>query len=291
MYSTFNIFIFVFNIKYSIAFYINKVTGSLTLGNQLSDFFFTSDCSGYLNNGDINNTLSTSNDSPRYSKSTTFNGSSYIQLTSPSVEVKTISFWAKWSSIPSGQSVLFVDQKSKIGFGLMSTGILCSSGSVQTKVFNKTVIKANQWYHFVIVNNGTGSTDTTRDLYINSEKQTPLTATNSWTYALDYLQIGKRSTSSDGFNGQMSDFRMYTTQLSDEMILELYNTSAYICDNDSIGAYEFNEELGWWDDGSLMVSGVDVEKNGTIRSDDFTETSGSTTFGDSYVLSEEFVEI
>ena len=82
------------------------------------------DCSGLGNNGTITGTLSLDTNTPRYQNSTSFNGTSYIQVESPSTEVRTITFWAKWNSIPSGQSVVFVDQKSKIGFGIMQTGLL-----------------------------------------------------------------------------------------------------------------------------------------------------------------------
>jgi len=83
----------------------------------------------------------------------------------------TISLWAKWNSIPSGQSVIYVDYKSKTGLGLMSTGILCSSSGLQSYTFSKSNIVANTWYHFVIVCPN-GSSNAARNLYINGIKQT-----------------------------------------------------------------------------------------------------------------------
>jgi hypothetical protein len=207
----------------------------------IGDVITVYDSSGYRNDGIVNGTITPVDDSPRYVGSTSFNGTSYIQLTSPSTEVRTVAFWAKWNSIPSGQSVVFVDQKSKIGFGLMSTGILCSTNSVNTKTFPKTSIVANQWYHFAIVNTSSTPTATTRDLYINGVKQTPTTSTTNWTYALDYLQVGKRSTTSDGFAGNLSDFRMYTTAMSAEDIMDLYSTSAYIHNTGTMSCFGINE--------------------------------------------------
>lgn len=194
------------------------------------------DLSGY-NNGTITGELSLNSESPRYKNSTIFNGSSYIQTISPSSEVKSISLWAKWNSIPSGQSVVFVDYKSKIGLGLMSTGILCSTHNLNTKTFNKSNIVANTWYHFVIVN----PDDVNRDLYINGVKQTPTTNTSCWTYTLDYFQLGKRSTTSDGFNGEISDFRMYSTILSEEDIRQLYEVSGKIDNFGNLHSYKFEE--------------------------------------------------
>lgn len=222
------------------------------------------DCSGFGNNGTITGTLSLDTNTPRYQNSTSFNGTSYIQVESPSTEVRTIVFWAKWNSIPSGQSVVFVDQKSKIGFGIMSTGLLCSTNGVSTKTFPKTGIVANQWYHFAIVNTSSTPTATTRDLYINGVKQTPTTSTTNWTFTLDYLQVGKRSTTSDGFAGKLSDFRMYSTALSGSEILDLYNSPVYIDDSGTIGAFEFVEN---------SENGQSIEKTGVVGVKNFIEPS------------------
>ena len=210
-----------------------------------SDIFSTNnnviDCSGYTREGEIIGNLTTNSDAPRYDYVTSFDGKSYIQITSPSVEVRSVSFWAKWNSIPSGQSVVFVDQKSKMGFGLMSTGILCSSNGISTNTFNKTSIVANKWYHFVIVNTGTAPTSTNRDLFINGVKQIPTSNTSNWTFNIDYLQVGKRSTTSDGFVGSISDFRMYVTPLTDNDVMDLYSTSTSVDNFGNLHCYEVDE--------------------------------------------------
>lgn len=210
-----------------------------------SDIFSTNnnviDCSGYTREGEIIGNLTTNSDTPRYDYVTSFDGKSYIQITSPSVEVRSVSFWAKWDSIPSGQSVVFVDQKSKMGFGLMSTGILCSSNGISTNTFNKTSIVANKWYHFVIVNTGTALTSMNRDLFINGVKQIPTSNTSDWTFNIDYLQVGKRSTTSDGFVGSISDFRMYVTPLTDNDVMDLYSTSTSVDNFGNLHCYEVDE--------------------------------------------------
>ena len=210
-----------------------------------SDIFSTNnnviDCSGYTREGEIIGNLTTNSDTPRYDYVTSFDGKSYIQITSPSVEVRSVSFWAKWDSIPSGQSVVFVDQKSKMDFGLMSTGILCSSNGISTNTFNKTSIVANKWYHFVIVNTGTAPTSTNRDLFINGVKQIPTSNSSNWTFNIDYLQVGKRSTTSDGFVGSISDFRMYVTPLTDNDVMDLYSTSTSVDNFGNFHCYEVDE--------------------------------------------------
>ena len=211
-----------------------------------SDIFSTNnnniiDCSGYTREGEIIGNLTTNSDTPRYDYVTSFDGKSYIQITSPSVEVRSVSFWAKWNSIPSGQSVVFVDQKSKMGFGLTSTGILCSSNGISTNTFNKTSIVANKWYHFVIVNTGTAPTSKNRDLFINGVKQIPTSNASNWTFDIDYLQVGKRSTTSDGFVGSISDFRMYVTPLTDNDVMDLYSTSTSVDNFGNLHCYEVDE--------------------------------------------------
>jgi hypothetical protein len=198
------------------------------------------DSSGYNYHGTRTGDLTVSSDTSRYSLSTHFNGTSYSYLTSISPEIVSISMWVKWDSIPSGQSVVFMDYKSRIGFGLMSTGILCGSVSGTYNTFNKSNIVANTWYHFVIVSPD-GANSATRKLYINGVEQTPTSYTSVWSYSIDELQIGRRSYTSDGFVGKISDFRAYATVLSPEDILELYHTSASIDKDGNFYAYELKE--------------------------------------------------
>lgn len=197
------------------------------------------DCSGFGNNGTITGSLNYTSDSQRYNVSTYFNGSTYIHLTPPTAEIKTFSVWVNWYSIPSGQSVILVDNGSQMGLGLMSTGILCStSGAGNSYTFSKSSLVANTWYHFVVVETGT----TTRKLYINGVEQTPTSNTSNWTYSVNELQLGKRSTTSDGFVGKLSDFRAYATALSEADIKALYNTSANVDNLGNFHSFEFVED-------------------------------------------------
>ena len=252
-----------------------------------SDIFSTNnnviDCSGYTREGEIIGNLTTNSDTPRYDYVTSFDGKSYIQITSPSVEVRSVSFWAKWDSIPSGQSVVFVDQKSKMGFGLMSTGILCSSNGISTNTFNKTSIVANKWYHFVIVNTGTAPTSKNRDLFINGVKQIPTSNTSDWTFNIDYLQVGKRSTTSDGFVGSISDFRMYVTPLTDNDVMDLYSTSTSVDNFGNLHCYEVDEstENLFKVEYINEVSKMDI--NWTLRNGEYALILNPTNFYESGV--------
>lgn len=247
-----------------------------------SDIFSTNnnviDCSGYTREGEIIGNLTTNSDAPRYDYVTSFDGKSYIQITSPSVEVRSVSFWAKWNSIPSGQSVVFVDQKSKMGFGLMSTGILCSSNGISTNTFNKTSIVANKWYHFVIVNTGTAPTNTNRDLFINGVKQIPTSNTSNWTFNIDYLQVGKRSTTSDGLVGSISDFRMYVTPLTDNDVMDLYSTSTSVDNFGNLHCYEVDESTENLFKVEYINEVSEMDINWTLRNGEYALILNPTNF-------------
>ena len=222
------------------------------------------DSSGYNFHGTITGSLSVTNDTPRYNYATHFDGSSYIKISRYIVNnyyPKTISFWANWDSIPSGQSVLFVDSYTNTGFGLMSTGILLTtSGAGNSYIYPKSGIVANTWYHFVIVITGT----TGRDLYINGVKQRPTSNQSTWTYNVNELQIGKRSTTSDGFVGKMSDFRIYAKALSADDVKELYDTAALIDNIGNLECYKISEE---------DVSSQEVMKTGVVKTPMFIESN------------------
>lgn len=183
------------------------------------------DCSGFCNNGTRTGTFSWTSDTPKYAVSQDCLGTNYTYLTPPSTEIQTIAVWVKWNTIPSGQSVILVDNGSGIGLGLYSGGILCStSGAGSSYAFSKANLVANTWYHFVVVKTGT----TTRKLYINGVEQTANSRSSNWSYSVNQLQLGKRSTTSDGFMGKLSDFRIYATALSADDVKSLYQNCATI---------------------------------------------------------------
>ena len=224
------------------------------------------DLSGYGHTGTIHGTLVPTVETVKYDMSTIFDGSTYISIVSPTVEAKTLSVWVNWDSIPSYQSVVFLDYKSHLGLGLMSTGVLCiTSGLGSGYTFSKAALIANTWYHFVVVN-PEGTSSLTRKLYINGIEQTPTTSTSNWTYSVDETQIGKRSTTTDGFIGKMSDVRVYAAALTADQVKDLYNTSATI-DNKANGyAREIIED-----------DTQKITKAGQFYNKEFLEDSSYTT--------------
>ena len=198
------------------------------------------DCSGFQYNGTVNGNLAVDSDSPRYSVSTSFDSNNkYISTTSPTSSARSVSFWFKPTTISSGSRVVFADAVSKLAFGFVNTTTaLCSTG-VYTAKFTIDSLSVDTWYHIAIVKL-TDSTSSDVRLYINSVEQTTRDANDAWSHNTGNLMIGKRNTGSSAC-GSISDFRMYSTILSAEDILELYQTSASIDNNGNMYAYEFTE--------------------------------------------------
>ena len=174
------------------------------------------DCSGYQNNGTISGSLSCSADSPRYNRSCKF-GSGIIGATSGFVSAQSYTFWV--NVIDKTAQIVFVDGASKLGFGMISTYFICSSAGKTSAKYSAANLTIG-WHHFAVVNDL---------LYIDGVLQEKSSGTDMWVYSGSMLEIGNRSNgTSYPWKGQISDFRVYATALSEEDIKELYNTSCII---------------------------------------------------------------
>lgn len=189
------------------------------------------DVSGYQNNGTKTNVVFSS-DTPKYNGSSYFDGTSLIQVNPLPSEVKTISVWCKTTKnkstsqficqdSASGLCVTFYKGKiiSHLG-GSSSTGSKCTLGDSYIE---------NGWNHFVVLKTGTH----TRDVYCNGVKLTP-TSNDYWSPTTGFL-VGARNMSNGlPFYGYISDLRAYTTLLSEEDILALYNTPITLSSNGTL---------------------------------------------------------
>ena len=125
---------------------------------------------------------------------------------------------------------------SKLAVGFASSGIISyvgsSNGGVGSYAATTGKYIANQWNHIVIIKTG----ETTRTVYINGQLCTN-NSNNYWSATLDRLLIGCRFASGaykHYFNGQISDFRAYATELSEEDIQELYHTPITLSSNGTL---------------------------------------------------------
>lgn len=205
--------------------------------------------------------LSHSDDSPRYSGSTYFNGYTYLRsdwgsMTWFNFDNATISAWMKPTTTPSGWT-------GSIGFQ--------HDGGVENKTF--TISNYDGKFTVHAVNN------TTWDEAIISSETLPL---NTWSYCvatlengsnlkmyingelvktttIDYKTATVRSDTCIGigadfpgtdekYTGYYSDVRIYATALPEDDIKKMYNTPTFIDDKNNILSHEFKEEneiLAW----------------------------------------------
>lgn len=192
------------------------------------------DCSGYQNNGTVSDNITLSVDSPRYIGSYKFIPNAMIST--PGIvnfDKCTYSVWCKDPNM--SYKIVFCDGTSKVAFG-ESSGFLCSCGSNSQNKFTKNNWKNSDWNHVVVVRDGS-----TYKMYINGEAETQSGTADYWNHSASTITVGGREENAAMWNGNISDFRIYTTALSADDIKELYNTSAYVLDNGTLLTYNLEE--------------------------------------------------
>ena len=214
-----------------------------TLRSSYDESNIIYDCSGFGNNGTINGNLTITSDAPRYSASTTFNGSNtYIEADPLPAETKTISVWLKtpWSSA-SGYKLAVHDKNTGLGVGWATSQLITyvgtSNGGSGSRILPTWT--ADTWHHVVVVK----TADTTRDVYIDGVLQTP-NSVNYWAGDQLTLNIGNRhqgGTYQGYWDGQISDFRAFATALSADDIKQLYEAGTSIDNKGMLHTYELVE--------------------------------------------------
>lgn len=201
------------------------------------------DCSGYGNNGTINGGISWVGDSPRYNGSYSFNGAEYITFSNPLTSSSTdftISCWAKFDSVSGNDTICTMRTAAGSGIALfrISNNIRFDDNSQTT--FSYYTVPANEWLHIAVTR-----TSSAKKLYINGELKGTVTTVGDMDKIYSTGSIGASSVSGGSLNnyteGNISDFRIYVTALSDEDIKKLYNTPASIDSHGNLYAYSFEE--------------------------------------------------
>ena len=217
------------------------------------------DTSGYCNNGKITGQLSMSVDTPRYSKSIEFDGiSSGIQINNLYISdiinnAVTYSFWIKPNGENGARSVYFGSYSSTSwSIEKYTNNLLRSWWNGALNYYPNVNITDNTWQMITITKNGTNEVK----FYLNGELKDTNTSTHSALTFPTTFRIGRDIRSGDGtpYKGLMSDFRIYSTALSAEDVLELYNTAAMIDDGGSVYCYEFDED-----------SSSEIDKTGILK--------------------------
>ena len=188
------------------------------------------DCSGYQNNGTLNN-ITYSIDTPKYEVSSQFNGTdsnviiSDFDISSILNNQCTISFWIKPNGENGARSVYFsAYNQTSWSIEKNASNKLRLYWNGNPDIHTTVSIIDNEWQYITIVKNGTSDVK----VYLNGELNQSLTNThNNLTFGTTW-RLGRDYRSNDGtpYKGLMSDFRLYTTALSEEGIKELYSVRA-----------------------------------------------------------------
>lgn len=234
------------------------------------------DSSGYGNNGTIIGSLICNSNTPRYNCGTYFDGNSYIitpsgQLSWSNYEYLTISVWMKPTVSRSGytgsigighdgNSTCKEFAISNSYSGKANHFVLEMSDGSYTCVDSGYTCPLNEWHHYAVTLNGT-----VVKMYVDSSLVK--TQTISWGTATNHsspqFQIGVDLPGTDEkYTGYYSDVRIYTTTLSDQDILNLYQVNASIDNGGNIISNEFEEEY---------TSKQQILKTGIVKIDNFLE--------------------
>ena len=207
-----------------------------------------SDCSGYNNNGEKVGSITWSGDSPRYNGSYHFTTNGAINkipnpLNSTSTDF-TISFWCKIENLSATHTFYTARTAYNTGQGIAvfytsNSGFRLDDGSLGQFSIKPLV---NTWTHVCMVRSASS-----KKLYINGSLVETLTTVGSLTDIGNYGTIGGSCMTTEGIananftKGNISDFRIYTTALSEDDILTLYNSPISIDKNSNLYAYGFIE--------------------------------------------------
>ena len=217
------------------------------------DKALTTDVSGFGYNVTITGDLIFDSNSPRYAGSTKFNGSSYITTTPGSLawcnfDNLTISAWMKPTVKPGGWTgSIGIQQDGGTNGKVFSISTYAGHFSVHTDngsgwvTTQSETLPLNQWSHCV----ATLTDGTNLKMYINGELVKTATINyNTATVLSDTrIAIGVDLPGDDEkYTGSYSDARFYSTALSAEDILKLYEISGIIDNKGNTYSYEFIEE-------------------------------------------------
>lgn len=215
--------------------------------NNGNNFDYHIECSGNGQNGLMGGTISYSDDTPRYTNCANLKGTSYIYnipsvLNSTSEEF-SIAFWFKLTGTQNGG---FYNNRTAVGTGvsifLLNTNQLRFDTGEAAQWNPGVTVSTNTWYHLCAIRNSSG-----KKIYINGVLEASTTAPGVVTTIGTHASIGASSHNGGSHGGNqlqgcMSDFRLYTTALTDTDVLSLYKTGGQIDNNGNAFAYDFIEE-------------------------------------------------
>lgn len=222
-------------------FYTNSGSGTFSYPTVTVDSKAI-DCSGYENNATVTNVGAT-DITILGNGASTFNGNGYVRLAKELLNgAFTVSVWVKTSS--TGTQCLFCDRG---GTGTGPALFLISGGTVRFDTVNTSCSTSftfgdSQWHLYTATYDGAN-----RKIYIDGVLKTTAATTSLGSlggvlaFGGSYASSSSTTPNGNWLNGQVADWRLYSTALSDGDILELYKTKEAIDKNGNLYCNEYNE--------------------------------------------------
>ena len=190
------------------------------------------DTSGYCNNGTRTGTFDWTSNTPKYSVSTQFNGTQYIQIPFPcstiseAVSVAVWGYESNWNTSSAERLIGAATNSSGwcIGdYGSENTLFaFYANGGYNVATGFKQL--STGWHHFVITFDGLNLI-----YYVDGQQFSKKTFSTKQVATGNYnINIGRHYGGGYNFKGNMSDVRIYATALSATDVKSLYQNSAYI---------------------------------------------------------------
>lgn len=272
-------------------FYENEGTTPFTVGDETS-YLYTSniiyDCSGYQHNGTIVGDTGLNINTPRYNSSLT-NKTRYplkSTINFPESKGLTIACWVNPTTFGYQTSALWAtSNNSSVPTDYSTT--TCSHTDTKLKIkgtdgtlYNLSCTSSdyplNKWTYLVFTHDGVDAKLYTDGNFTRSiECPTSLVGFNF--FYLGASNAGPRTT-----QGSWSDLRIYCTALSANDILELYNTSAFVDNQQNIDCFQFQEN---------QINGSEITKQGQINCNIVNENIEASINYEGVVTANQLIEI
>lgn len=185
--------------------------------------------------------ISENENSPMYTSCLKCTGNSWLTAPLPQLQEFTYSFWFKRSrSSLSEREMLFTGWygiSSELNKNNTLTCRLYSTSTTRDAISTSTFTESSGWVHAVFTfRQGTGS-----KVYINGVFEKANSFTEGLNYTATTFTICRYQNASYQYQGCISDFRIYSKELTADEVKTLYNTKASIDNTGKILTYELIE--------------------------------------------------